>query len=47
MTLSINEAGHWAQKTLGEAANAAVAGDESAETAIKIAQQARRLGQEH
>jgi hypothetical protein len=41
------QAGHWAGKTLGEAAEAAVQGDRSAETAIKIVKQAKRLGQQH
>lgn len=39
--------GPWAQKTLAETAEAAAAGDRSAETAIKIVKQARRLGGQH
>jgi len=39
---NVNEAGPWADKTLGETAKAAVDGDETAETAIKIAKQARK-----
>ena len=39
------EAGPWAQKTLAETAKAATGGDKTAETAIKIAKQAGRLGQ--
>lgn len=42
---NVNEAKHWADRTLSEAAEAAVEGDESAETAVKIAKQAKRLGQ--
>jgi hypothetical protein len=41
------QAGHWADKKLGEVAEAAAQGDRSAETAIKIVKQARRLGQQH
>ncbi len=44
---NVRQAGPWATRTLGEAAVAAVAGDASAETAIKIVKQARRLGEEH
>src|SRR5262249_29294562 len=44
---NIRQAGHWAGKKLGEAAEAAARGDRSAETAIKIVKQARRLGEEH
>ena len=42
---NVKQAGPWAQKTLGETAKAAVKGDATAETAVKIAKQARRLGQ--
>jgi hypothetical protein len=45
--VNVRQAGPWADKTLGEAAAAAVKGDSTAETAIKIAKQARRLGQRH
>ena len=34
-------------KTLGEAAKAAVGGDEAAETAVKIAKQTSRPGQKY
>jgi hypothetical protein len=44
---NVNQAGAWADKTLGEAAQAALNGDPSAETAIKIAKQAGRLGQQY
>jgi len=39
--------GQWATKTLREAAEAAVAGDPSAETAVKVAKDAPRLGQRY
>jgi RHS repeat-associated protein len=42
---NVREAGPWAEKTLAETAKAAVGGDKTAETAIKIAKQAGRLGQ--
>ncbi|MBI3410746.1 MAG: hypothetical protein HY040_20615 [Planctomycetes bacterium] len=42
---NVKEAGPWANKTLGEAANAAIKGDDAAAKAIKIVKQARRLGQ--
>ncbi len=41
------QAGHWVNRKLGEAAEAAAQGDRTAETAIKIVKQARRLGEEH
>ena len=44
---NVREAGHWAGRTLGEAATAAVAGDMSAKTAIKIVKDARRLGEKY
>jgi hypothetical protein len=44
---NVREVGPWANKSLGETAQAALAGDESAEKAIKIAKQARRLGQKY
>ncbi len=44
---NVQEAGPWANQSLGEAAKAAVEGDATAAKAIKIAKQARRLGQEH
>ena len=44
---NVRQAGEWAQKTLGETAQAATQGDSTAETAIKIAKQAGRLGQKH
>lgn len=42
---NVEQAGQWADKTLGETAQAAANGDPTAETAIKIAKQAARLGQ--
>jgi len=44
---NVNQAGQWADKTLEETAKAALGGDETAETAIKIAKQASRLGQKY
>jgi hypothetical protein len=44
---NVREAGPWANKTLAQTAEAAVQGDRTAETAIKIVKQARRLGQQH
>jgi hypothetical protein len=44
---NVRHAGPWAEKTLAETAEAAVQGDKTAETAIKIVKQARRLGQQH
>jgi hypothetical protein len=44
---NVRHAGPWADKTLAETAEAAVQGDRTAETAIKIAKQAHRLGQQH
>lgn len=44
---NVNQAGPWADRTLGETAEAAARGDSSAETAIKIAKQAGRLGQQY
>ncbi len=44
---NVRQAGHWADRKLGEAAEAAAQGDRSAETAIKIVKQAKRLGEEH
>ncbi len=44
---NVRQAGHWAERTLAEAAKAATEGDATAETAIKIAKQAGRLGQRH
>jgi hypothetical protein len=42
---NVRETGHWADETLGETAQAAVEGDATAEKAIKIVKQARRLGE--
>jgi hypothetical protein len=39
--------GHWADKTLGEIAQAAAKGDRSAATAMKIIKQSARLGQKY
>jgi hypothetical protein len=44
---NVRQAGPWANKTLGETAEAAVQGDRSAASAIKIVKQAKRLGQKH
>lgn len=44
---NVNQAGPWADKTLGETAEAATNGNSTAETAIKIAKQAGRLGQQY
>jgi hypothetical protein len=44
---NVNQVGLWADKTLGETAQAAVEGNPGAETAIKIAKQAGRLGQQY
>jgi len=44
---NVRQAELWAEKTLEETAEAAARGDASAETAIKIVKQARRLGEEH
>lgn len=41
---NVREAGPWAQKTLGDTAEAAVQGDRAAGKAIKIAKAANRLG---
>ncbi len=44
---NVRHAGPWANKTLGETAEAAAQGDLSAATALKIVKQARRLGEQH
>lgn len=44
---NVKEVGHWAEKTLAEAAKAAAKGDATAAKAIKIVKQAGRLGQKH
>ena len=44
---NVRHAGEWADRTLVETATAAVAGEDTAETALKIVKQARRLGEEH
>jgi hypothetical protein len=44
---NVRQAGPWAQNTLAETATAAVSGDRSAETALKIVKQAKRLGEIH
>ncbi|HKT10306.1 MAG TPA: RHS repeat-associated core domain-containing protein, partial [Terriglobia bacterium] len=44
---NVNQAGPWADKTLGETAEAAASGNPNAETAIKITKQAGRLGQQY
>jgi hypothetical protein len=44
VTGNVREAGHWADRTLADTAEAAVKGNTTAEKAIKIVKQARRLG---
>jgi RHS repeat-associated protein len=44
---NVNQVGQWADKTLGEAAQAAANGDRTAETAVKIAKQAANKGQQY
>ena len=44
---NVRQAGPWAQKTLGETAEAAAKGEQTAATAIKIVKQAKRLGGKH
>ncbi len=44
---NVREAGPWAQRTLEETAVAAVNGDPSAPTAIKIVKEACRLGRKY
>jgi RHS repeat-associated protein len=44
---NVNQVGQWADRTLGEAAEAAAKGDPNAETAVKVAKQASRLGQQY
>jgi hypothetical protein len=44
---NVREAGPWADKSLGETAQAAVEGDKTAGKAIKIAKQAHRLGEKY
>lgn len=44
---NVRKAGHWADRTLGETAQAAVDGDRNAASAIKIAKEAERLSQQH
>ena len=44
---NVRHAGHWADRSLAETAEAAAKGDDTAETAIKIVKQAKRLGQKH
>ena len=41
----VRDVGHWGERTLGEAANAAAAGDKAAEKAVKGAKQAGTKGQ--
>jgi hypothetical protein len=43
----VREAGPWADRSLAETAKAAVEGDKTAGTAIKIAKQAHRLGRKY
>lgn len=44
---NVRWAGHWANRTLAEAAQGAVDGDLTAIAAIKIAKDARRLGEKY
>lgn len=44
---NVREAGHWSHNTLGEVAEAAASGDQSAVKALKIVKQAKRLGEAH
>lgn len=44
---NVRYVGHWADKTLGETAEAAAKGDQQAETAIKVVKQAKKKGEEH
>jgi len=43
----IREAGEWATKTLGDAARKSAAGDPNALKAVKIAKDAKRLGEKY
>lgn len=43
----VKKIGEWAQKTMKEAAEAAVSGNEGAEAAIKMAKQAATKGQRY
>ena len=44
---TVREAGPWAEKTLGDTADAAVEGDASAETAIKLVKQEAQKAQKY
>ncbi len=44
---NVREAGHWADRLLGEAAKAAADGDGSAVKAMKLVKDARRLGKKY
>ena len=44
---NVRKAGPWADKSLTEAATAAIQGDKAARMAIKIAKEARRLGRKY
>lgn len=44
---NVQRVGEWADRTLGDAAEAAVGGDPNAERAVKVAKQAFRLGQQY
>jgi hypothetical protein len=44
---NVRQAGPWADKTLAETAEAAAQGDQQAASAVKIAKQAKRLGERH
>ncbi|TAN22152.1 MAG: RHS repeat-associated core domain-containing protein [Acidobacteria bacterium] len=44
---NVNETGHWADRTLGQAAEAAANGDRGAAKAVKITKDAARLAQKH
>jgi hypothetical protein len=44
---NVRETGPWADRTLEETAEAAVKGDRTAGKALKIAKDAKRLGEKH
>ena len=44
---NVRQAGPWADRSLGDTAEAAAQGDAAAATAIKIVKQAKRLGKKH
>ena len=44
---NVKKVGPWANRTLADTARAAIQGDRTADTAIKIAKHARRLGRKY